>query len=134
MGLIGLRTSTAKRPHRVMYQNPGPGVSDGDGGVTQSWFNLVPPELSVEIKPATAKDLERVAAGTVIATASHIVTGPYHAGVSTKTRIVFGGRVFQVVGVSNPEERNIETIAVCVELLEAIPVADTSWIQAGWTQ
>jgi len=94
----------------------------------------VPPELSVEIKPATAKDLERVAAGTVIATASHIVTGPYHAGVSTKTRIVFGGRVFQVVGVSNPEERNIETIAVCVELLEAIPVADTSWIQAGWTQ
>jgi hypothetical protein len=33
--------------------------------------------------------------------------------------VVFGARVFNVTGVSNPEERNIETIALCVELLSS---------------
>jgi len=133
MGMIGLRTGVAHRPHRLQLQNPGAAVSDGDGGVTQSWADLVPPKVSGEVKPATARDLERIAAGTVIGTASHVVTFPYHAGVTLATRIVFRGRVFQVTGVSNPEERNLETICVCVELLDAIPVADT-WIQAAWTQ
>jgi head-tail adaptor len=122
MGMIGTRTGVGKRPHRVLFQDPGPGVSDDDGGVTQTWFHLSPPRMNVEIKPATARDLERIAAGTVLSTASHIVTGPYHAGVSTQTRIVFGTRVFSVTGVANPEERRIESIYVCVELLGALPL------------
>ena len=110
-------TAINQRRFRVQLQTPGPGVSDGDGGVTQSWTDLVPAHRYAKLKPATARDLERIAAGTVIGTASHIVTFPFHPGVTLATRIVFRGRVFQVTGVSNPEERNIETIAVCVELL-----------------
>jgi len=110
-------TAIGQRRCRVQLQSPGPGVSDGDGGVTQTWTDLVPATRYAELKPATARDLERVAAGTIIGTASHIVTFPYHAGVTLQTRIVFRGRVFQVTGVSNPEERNVETICVCVELL-----------------
>jgi head-tail adaptor len=124
--VIGPKTSVANRPHWVTFQDPGPAVPDGDGGFTQSWFNLVPPSLYVSIEPATAKDLERLAAGTVLATASHIVTGPYHPQVTTATRIVFGTRVFAITGVANPEERCIETICVCVELLDAVPVEDTN--------
>lgn len=117
MGAVGSRTAVADRPHRVTLQNPGPAVPDGDGGFTQSWTDLVPPAMSAKIAPAAARDLERVAAGTVIATASHLVTMPYHPQVTTQTRILFNGRTFSVVGVSNPEENNVELVLVCVEVV-----------------
>lgn len=115
---IGLQTSVANRPHRVTLQNPGPDVSDGDGGATNTWVDLVPPGWSCEIKPATAVDLERVAAGTVLSTNTYIVKGPYHPQLKTASRLVFNGRIFNCTGVSNPEERNVETIAVCVEMVQ----------------
>lgn len=93
-------------------------MPDGDGGFTQSWTDLVPPALYVSIAPATARDLERVTAGTVLSTASHIVTAPYHPQITTKTRILFNGRVFSVTGVSNPEERSVELILACVEIVQ----------------
>ena len=115
---IGMnRTSINDRPHRVTLQNPGPAVPNNDGGYTQSWTDLVPPAWTVKIAPATAADLERVTAGTVLATATHLVTGPYRADITTQTRVLFNGRQFSVTGVSNPEERNVETIAVCVEVV-----------------
>jgi len=117
--MIGLtRASVASRPHRVTFQNPGPGIPDGDGGFTLTWTDLVPAAMSVEIKPATAVDLERVAAGTVLSTASHVITGPYHPQVTTKTRVLFNGREFHVTGVANPDERNAEMVLVCVEIVE----------------
>jgi head-tail adaptor len=115
--MIGVKTSVAKRPHRVTLQNPGPPVPDGDGGFTQSWIDLVPPALSVEIKPATAADLERVAAGTVLSTATSVITGPFHPQITTKSRLLFNGRVFNVVGDQNIEERNGEMVLVCVEVV-----------------
>jgi SPP1 family predicted phage head-tail adaptor len=110
-------TTRGQRRHLVTLSVPGPTVPDGDGNYTQTDVLLDPPTRYAEIKPATARDLERVAAGTVLSTATHVVTMDYHAGVTTATRIVFNGRVFSVTGVSNPEERNIDTVCVCVELL-----------------
>ena len=115
--MIGNQTSIARRPHLVLLQNPGPAIADGDGGFTQTWSDLVPRSLYVSIAPATAADLERVARGTVLSAATQIVKGPHHPQITTKTRILFGARQFEVTGVSNPEERNVETIAICVELV-----------------
>lgn len=115
--VIGPKTSVAKRPHRVTLQDPGPPVADGDGGVTQTWADLVPPAMDAEIKTASAADLERVAAGTVLATATHIVTMPYHPQLKTSSRIVHNGRFFSVTGVADPDERHVETIAICVEVV-----------------
>ena len=122
--MIGLaKTSIADRPHRIRLQNPaGAPVSDGDGGYTQGWTDLAPAEVFGKIAPATAQDLERLAAGTVISTATHLATFPWHPQVTTATRLVFGTRVFSVTGVSDPEERHVETICVCVELLAAPPI------------
>jgi head-tail adaptor len=117
MGAVGPTTAIADRPHRVTLQNPGPAVPDGDGGYAQSWIDLAPPALSAKIAPATARDLEKVAAGTVLSTASHIVTMPYHPQVTTKTRILFNGRVFNVTGVATPDEGGVETIAICAEVV-----------------
>jgi len=71
----------------------------------------------VSITPATAKNLERVTAGTVTAMATHILEGPYHPQVTTKTRVLFGSRIFNVTGVANPGEQNVDLIAVCVEVV-----------------
>ena len=116
---IGLsKTSIAERVHRVTVQNPGPAVPDGDGGYTTSWIDLVPPAWSCEIKPATAVDLERVAAGTVLSTNTYILKGPHHPQLKTASRILFNGRIFNCTSVSNPEERNVETVAVGVEVVD----------------
>jgi head-tail adaptor len=115
--MIGPKTSTANRPHRMFFQNPGPAVPDGHGGSTQTWFDLVPPALFVEIKPATAAELERVAAGTVISTQMSIVKGPFHPQVTTQSRGLFNGRIFNVKGDQNIEERNGEMVLVCVEIV-----------------
>jgi len=114
---IGPTTGIAARPHRITLQNPGTPVPDGNGDSATPWFDLAPPAVWARIAPATQAVLERVAAGTAIATASHIVTMPYHPQVTTQTRITFNGRTFYVTGVANPEERNIETIAVCQEVV-----------------
>ncbi len=103
--------------HRVLFQNPGPPVPDGDGGYTQTWTDLVPATWHVSIEPATAADLERIAAGTVLSTASHIVKGRHHPGVTTQTRMVFSGRTFSITGVANVEERGITMELVAVEVV-----------------
>jgi head-tail adaptor len=113
---IGLR-SVAKRPHRVTLQNPGPAVPWNDEGTVQTWVDMVPPSMSVSIEPATAETLERARLGTIISTATHVISGPYHPQLATRSRILFNGRVFNVTGVANPEERNVESIAVCVEVV-----------------
>jgi len=103
--------------HTVTFQNPGPAVPDGDGGYTQSWVDLVPASWRVSITPATARDLERVAAGSVISSASHLVRGDFHPDVTTKTRIVFDGRQFSITGKQNPDERNVTMELLAVEVV-----------------
>jgi SPP1 family predicted phage head-tail adaptor len=104
--------------HRVTLENPGTPVPDGDGGYTEAWTALSPASVSASIVPATARDLERVVAGTVMATATHVVTIRYHSGVTTKTRVTFGTRVFSVTGVQNADERNIQLQLVCEEIVQ----------------
>jgi SPP1 family predicted phage head-tail adaptor len=103
--------------HSIVLENPAAAVADGDGGYTQAFTDLTPSPVQASIVPASARDLERVAAGTVLSTATHVVTMRYHSGVTTKTRITFGTRTFNVVGVMNPEERNLWTVAVAVEVV-----------------
>jgi SPP1 family predicted phage head-tail adaptor len=114
---IGVRPNVAARPHLVRFQNPGPAVPDGDGGYTQTWVDASPATLWVSVEPASQQALERLGAGSVIATATHIVRGQYHAGVTTKTRVLFGGRELHVNGVANIEERSIDMAIVATELV-----------------
>jgi len=111
------------RPHKVTVQVPGDPVSDGYGGYTEGWVDVTPNTLYVRIQPASVSDLERMTSGSVITSASHIVTCPYHAGVTTKARLLFTdisgkARTFTVAGLINPEERNRELILLCGERLD----------------
>ena len=103
--------------HVVTFQNPGAAVPDGDGGWTQAWTDLTPAEWRVSIAPATARDLERVAAGTVLSTASHLIRGRYHSGITTQTRMIFDGRTFSITGVQNIDELGVEMALTAVEVV-----------------
>lgn len=109
-------TSGARR-HLVRLEYLGAPVADSDGGFTSTPVDLSPAYAFASIEPATARTLERIAAGTVVSNASHIVSMRYHSGVTTKTQIVYGTRTFQVTGVINPEERNVTTVALCTEVV-----------------
>ena len=105
------------RPHVVTLSNPGAPSPDGDGSYTQTYTALSPATLQVQIAPATARDLERATAGTVISQATHILRGPYHAGVTTETRVTFGARTFSVLGVVNVAERSVSMELFCTEVV-----------------
>lgn len=102
--------------HVVVFQKPGPPVPDGEGGFTDGWVDL-PPPWAVEIRPATIRDLERLAAGTIIAAATHVVRGRWRADVKIDARMVFEGRNFKIAGVKNVEERGIELQLFAIETI-----------------
>jgi head-tail adaptor len=103
--------------HVVTVQNPGGSVPDGDGGYVEGWIDAVPPTLNVSITPATTADLERTTAGTVAATATHIVRGRWHPQITTSSRLLFKGRALNVIFVGNPDERDTELVMICAEQL-----------------
>ena len=113
-------SSSGQRRHKVELQNPsGEAVSDGDGEYQQEYETFA--RVQAAILPATAENTERYSQNTVVSTATHLVILPFlpgmgtDAGVSTKTRIRFGHRLFFVRGYSDPEERNIEIVTSCQE-------------------
>lgn len=107
------------RRHVVTVQNPvAPSVSGNTGEpTTETWANAVPSTWHCSIEPATTRDLERVAATSVIAQATHILRGRYHPQITTKSRLVFGTRYFSVSGIGNLEERNIDMEVVASEVV-----------------
>ena len=103
--------------HRVTLTNPGSPVPDPDGGWSETPVPLVPPTWDCSIEQASARTLESIGAGSVLAQATHLVRGRYHAGITTQTRVTFGARVLSVLFVANRDERNIETDLVCAEVV-----------------
>ncbi len=115
-----------QKRHLVTLENP-TRVTDGEG-YTETWAALVPSQVFAEIKPATARDLERTVANVVSSTASHLITIDYHSGVTSQTRVTkgprntdgtlpTGSREFKVTGIQNPEERNIDLILAAEEVV-----------------
>jgi head-tail adaptor len=110
-------TPSGLRLHRVTFENPGPPIPDGDGGWITTWAPTDPPSRDLAIVAATQLLLEREAAGTVIATATHLMTGPWHPQVTTQTRAHYKGRTFEVGHVVNRDERDVEMVIVATELV-----------------
>jgi len=115
----GQTVPTGERRHWVDVYNPGDPEPDGDGGWQTPMVSAG--AWAVQIRPASQRELERVGAGTSVTTATHLVTGRYHDGVKADSRLVFRGRTFNVTGVVVPEELNVETIAMCVEVTTPTP-------------
>lgn len=114
-------TAVGNRRYLVTLQNS-VSTADGDGSYADVWTTLTPATRRAEIKPATARDLERLTAGTVLATESLLVTMPFHPQVTTQTRLLWTdlagrGHVAHVTGVNNPDQLCRELILTAVEVL-----------------
>ena len=81
-------------------------VPDGDGGFTESWTDL-PDPWPADVRPASIRDLERLTAGTIVATATHVIECRYRRDVTVDARMTFDGRTFTITGVKNVDERGI---------------------------
>ena len=106
----------------VALANPGPPTPDGDGGYVTTPAALVPSPVFAEVRPATARDLERLVSGTVLSTESLLVILPFHRAVTTKTVLTWtdpAGRAHtaNVTGVTNPDQRCIDSVLVAVEVV-----------------
>ena len=114
--------SRGPRRHLVSLSTAGPALPEGDGGYTQTSVALNPATRYAAIKPATTRDLERVAAGTVISTDTLIIEMDFHPAIDTKTVLAWtdqAGRAHTaaVTGVNNLEQRCVDLILVAVEVV-----------------
>lgn len=103
--------------HTVTVESPTAGLPDAAGGWTETWTPLDPPTWDCAIQAASVRDLESIGANTVMAQATHLIRGRYHAGLTTQARLVFDGRIFHIVYLNNRDERQLETILVCAEII-----------------
>jgi head-tail adaptor len=100
-------TTRGDRRHIVTFEAPGDPVPDGEGGYTYTWTSLTPAGWYVAIRPATAADAEAALAGTQITHVSHVITGDYHPGVTTATRMLFKNQIYQVTSAIDDDAREI---------------------------
>ena len=104
--------------HVLTLEGPaGPPRPDGHGGSTVDWVPLDPPWVFAAIVTPGTRGVEKLAGDTAISLASEDVVMRYHAGVTTKTRIRFGARLLQVIGVKNPGGLETATVATVAEIV-----------------
>lgn len=101
---------------------PGTPTPDGDGGFTQTYTPLDPAEWRFAIEKASVRAAERHFAATVTAHASYIMTGRFHAGITTQTRIVWVDRAGEthtgnVLDVDDPEGAGVQTVVLVSEVV-----------------
>lgn len=112
-----MQAKPGQRRDRVLLQNPITDVPDGDGGFIQAWADLDPPRINVSITSPSAAQLQRAKAGTVLSQSTRIILAPYHAGITTDTRILFGARQINVTGIRDIDERHIELEIIGEEVI-----------------
>jgi hypothetical protein len=100
---------------------PGTATSDGDGGFTQTYTALDPAEWRFAIEKASVRAAERHFAATITAHATYIMTGRFHAGITTQTRIVWVDRSGEthtgdVLDVDDPEGAGVQTVVLVSEV------------------
>jgi len=95
---------------------------DGDGGHEDTETALSPSTMKAEIQSGAPSDLERIRAGSVIATDALIVRMRFHAGVTMQTRLRWTdqarrARAANVTGIHQVDGRTREMKLVAVEVV-----------------
>jgi SPP1 family predicted phage head-tail adaptor len=96
--------------HRVEIQSVSRS-SDGQGGFTESWSTDTTVWASLE----PLKGFEKFQGGQTQTPLTHLVTMRYRTGVTTKNRIAYGDRVFDIKEAINVDEDNVFLALKCIE-------------------
>lgn len=100
-----------KLRHRIAIQAVTE-TPDGKGAFTSGWATVA--EAWAAIEPYGG--YERWRSEKIEAPVSHKVTIRFQPGITAKHRVLFGARVFEIVGEPiNPEERGVALVLRCLE-------------------
>lgn len=102
-----------KLRHRVTLQEY-VSLKDSFGAEIEAWSDKATVWASIE--PLSGR--EYFAARQMNAEVNTKITIRYRTGVKPTMRILFAGRVFEILSVINTEEKNRELILMCKEELE----------------
>ena len=106
----------AKRlPHGIKIQKP-VSTKGNSGGQIKTWEDHV--TCLAFVKPLQGR--EYFAAKQVQAETSHKIIMWYQPGITSKMRVIFGGRVLEIESVINVDERNVELQLMCVDRGEVV--------------
>jgi head-tail adaptor len=126
-------TASGLRTQLVSVMNPSTPVPDGDGGFRQDWSVADPGTVYAYIQTAGPGIQERPVDGTVTAEATHTFSIPYHAQITTLTRLICEGEQYSVTGVQDPDHRHIDLVLLAVHLEGAPPLKPAGdWVAEGW--
>lgn len=114
-------------------------VATSDGDYTTAFVALDPAEWRCAIERASVSSAERHFAATVIAQATHVLRGRFHSGITTGTRVQWSDRagaahLANVIDVVDAEGAGVETLVAAVEITNAVPPIDSTWVESGWIQ
>lgn len=98
--------------HRITIQNKTT-IKDTVGQEKETWVDLATVWASIE----PLKGREYFAAHAVNAENTIKIRIRYYPGLKPTHRIKYGTRIFDIQSVINVDERNIEMILMCVEVL-----------------
>jgi len=101
-----------KLRHRVTIQTPTE-TQNAVGEVTRSWAAFTDGVVWAAVEPMNGREI--LMAQQMTSTATTKVTIRYLAGVTSKMRVLFGTRTFEIEYVLNPLERNAEQVLLCRE-------------------
>jgi SPP1 family predicted phage head-tail adaptor len=87
-------------------------TTDDQGGFTEAWATFA--TVWAYVRPV--KGYERFQAQQLQTPVTHKLTVRYLAGVTTKHRILFDSRVFEIKEVINVEEQNAFLELICIEI------------------
>lgn len=97
--------------HRIVLQSLTQGV-DSAGGPTETFADLA--TVLADVEPINGR--EHFAASQVNTNAEYKITAYWYAGMTSKMRVKFGSRLFDVLSVFNVDEKNREMVMVVKEL------------------
>ena len=103
-------TSIGRMRHRVTIQSP-TATTDTGGGKSVAWGTLK--EVFADIQPANTSYGTKHEQETE--TVTHKVVIRHRADIGTNYRIKFGSRIFNIVGILNPDERSKFLEISCTE-------------------
>jgi SPP1 family predicted phage head-tail adaptor len=113
---------------RVEIQSPALPSPDAFGESPIVWTTLGMRWAS--LKALTAREL--VSAQQVVALATHICKMRFFRNLSTRERIIYAGRVFNISGMADPGEARVETWVYLTERPDAaLPLFDFTLIESS---
>ena len=100
----------------------GTAVPDGNGGYTVAYAPLNPETWRCAIARVSVRMAERHFDATIIAKATHVLNGRFHAQLDTNCRVTWTDRagtvhVAQVLDIDDTEGAGVETVIAVSEIL-----------------